>query len=111
MPGGAYRLLKNTTDMLAIDTNHAWDGHWRLVCFDIPKGKDKERLYFNRRLHELGFTMIQRSMWVHPYECTNEITQITDFVNLTRYITILQVVKFDDRTTRRLLGVYGSLLS
>lgn len=110
-PSGAQRLLKHTIDQLQINTNVAWDGHWRLVCFDIPKGKDKERLYFNRRLHELGFTMVQRSMWVHPFECLKEIVQITDFVNLTRYVTVLEVVNLDSRTTKRLQAIYGSLLS
>lgn len=107
---GARKLLSLSANEITITPMKKWDGHWRLVCFDIPKGKDSERLYFNRRLHELGFTMLQRSMWVHPFECIDEIRSITDFVNLTRYVSVIEVIKLDDRNTRFLLQKYEHIL-
>jgi len=109
-PNGAYRLLKNHVDSLAITPMKKWDHCWRLVCFDIPKGKDKERLYFNRRLHELGFTMLRRSMWVHPFDCLEAIKEITDYCNLTRHVNVLEISKLDDQSSRKLLRIYDSVL-
>jgi DNA-binding transcriptional regulator PaaX len=106
-PNGAYRLMKLTIDALYIDHMKPWDKKWRVVCFDIPKGKDKERLYLNRRLHELGFTLLQRSMWIHPYDCFETMKQIVDFCNLSRYVTILEVVHLDSFTRNKMEKHYG----
>lgn len=110
-PNGAHRLLSITADGIKIKPMKHWDMRWRLVCFDIPKGKNKERQYFNKRLKELGFTMVQKSMWVHPFECAKEIDTITDHVNIKSYITMLEVVKMDERTTKRLLRHYDHILN
>ena len=110
-PKGGLKLLQIQADDVSIPPMKKWDQKWRLVCFDIPKGKNSERLYLNRRLHELQFTMLQRSMWVHPFECMEEMRIITDYLNLTRYVTVLEVTKLDEQNTRRLLRTYESVLN
>lgn len=109
-PSGAYRLLALGADEVEIPYMKKWDNRWRLVCFDIPKGKNNERSYFNRRLHELNFTMIQKSMWVHPFECFDQIRIVTDYANLSRYVSVMEITKLDEVTTKRLMGIYGQLL-
>ena len=37
-----------------------------LLIYDIPEGMKKERDWFRRQLKNLGFVMIQRSVWVGP---------------------------------------------
>lgn len=105
-PAGATRLLSINANEVKLTPMKQWDKRWRLVCFDIPSGKDSQRQYFNRRLHELGFTMIQKSMWVHPYECIDAIRHITDYIGLTRYVSVLEVTKLDERTTKHLLAIF-----
>ena len=109
-PNGAYRLMRNTIGTLVIHPPKEWDHKWRLVCFDIPKGKDKERQYLHKRLKELGFTLFKRSMWIHPFECFEVIRQITDHVNLTRYVSVIEVSKLDEKSTQDLLRKYEHLL-
>ncbi len=41
-----------------------WDGIWRLVVFDVPEGERKLRLQLRRRLKELHFGCLQRSVWI-----------------------------------------------
>jgi CRISPR-associated endonuclease Cas2 len=106
----AHKLLAIGADEVTIPLMKKWDYQWRLVCFDIPSGKSAQRMYFNRRLHELGFTMLQRSMWVHPFECIDEIKLITDYVQLTKYISVLEVVKLDEKSTKILLRKYENLI-
>jgi len=53
-----------------------WDGVWRLVSYDIPDISKKKRDWFRQTLESLGFQKIQESLWVHPYECKEEIAII-----------------------------------
>lgn len=50
--------------------NQKWDGKWRIVTFDIPIKKRNLRDNLRRKLKELGFGMLQQSIWVsaHPIE-------------------------------------------
>jgi len=63
-----------------------WDGKWRLVVFDIPERNRKGRDALRNKLKELGFYELQKSVFIFPYECQNEIEFITEFFNLRQYI-------------------------
>ncbi|MDD2763008.1 MAG: PaaX family transcriptional regulator C-terminal domain-containing protein [Opitutaceae bacterium] len=43
-----------------------WDGRWRLVFFDIPEVKRRERLRLRRTLQKMGFGYLQNSVWLSP---------------------------------------------
>ncbi len=43
-----------------------WDGKWRIVSFDFPETESSARDQLRRRLSELGFGMLQRSVWLSP---------------------------------------------
>lgn len=44
----------------------AWDGHWRLVIFDIPNGQNAEREWLRRYLRGRDFGCLQNSVWIAP---------------------------------------------
>ena len=46
-----------------------WDGKWRLLIFDIPERRRKERDQIRATLVSLGFHRLQDSVWVYPYDC------------------------------------------
>lgn len=46
-----------------------WDGKWRVLVFDVDEGKRYQRDRLRRTLINLGFTQLQRSVWVYPYPC------------------------------------------
>ena len=50
-----------------------WDGRWRIVFFDIPEKFRERRDAFRNFLKQLGFIEIQKSVWVHPYPCKDQI--------------------------------------
>lgn len=57
-----------------------WDGKWRLVIFDIPEKKKKVRRRISALLGQAGFEMLQKSVWVFPYNCEDIIGLLkTDF--------------------------------
>jgi len=71
-------------DALKIKNPQKWDRKWRMVIFDIAHLKKKYRDAFRGKLKELGFYPLQKSVWVHPYECKDEVDLLRDFFGLTK---------------------------
>jgi DNA-binding transcriptional regulator PaaX len=63
-----------------------WDGKWRFVIFDIPEKMKRARDALREKLKEMGFYELQKSVFVFPYECKDEIEFIIEFFNLRRYV-------------------------
>jgi len=61
-----------------------WDGKWRLVIFDIAQLKKIYREAFRGKIKELGFCQLQKSVWVHPFDCRAEIELLRDFFGLSQ---------------------------
>lgn len=70
---GRNRLTQSEFRRLSIPIPDVWDGKWRLVLFDIAESRKASRVAFSRKLRILGFYRLQRSVWVCPYACDNEI--------------------------------------
>lgn len=66
-------------DDLEIKKPKKWDGKWRLVAFDIAQPKLIYREALRGKLKELGFYQFQKSIWIYPYNCKDEIGLLTDF--------------------------------
>lgn len=73
---GKKLLLKYKIDELRIKKPKRWDGRWRIVIFDIPEKRKLARNVLREKLKELGFYRLQRSVFVHPYDCEREIELI-----------------------------------
>ena len=54
------------------------DGEWRIVIFDIPEKFKKAREALRMKLKELGFLELQKSVFIFPYECEDEINFIVE---------------------------------
>ena len=68
---------------LRINQPKRWDRKWRLVIFDIAQLKKVYREAFRGKLKELGFSQLQKSVWIHPYDCVSEIDILKEFFGLT----------------------------
>ena len=65
-----------------LKTTGKWDGHWRLVVFDIPESKRDIRDKLRRSLSNLGMGILQASVWISPNDIQKEITEIAKRLNL-----------------------------
>lgn len=92
---GRKRILRYMPDNMTIKKPSRWDGLWRLVMFDIPEKKSLGRVAFRKKLKDLGFHPIQKSVFIHPYECKDEIDFIVEIFNLTPYIRFARVKDID----------------
>lgn len=84
-------------DSLKIKKPKKWDGKWRLVIFDISQLQRLKRNAFRGKLKELGFYPLQKSVWVIPYECKDEIELLRDFFGLSkREIRLITAENIED---------------
>lgn len=51
-----------------------WDTKWRVLIFDIPEYRRNTRDTLRRTLKSIGFTQLQQSVWIYPYDCEDFIT-------------------------------------
>lgn len=70
---GLTRSLTYKLDMLSISKPKKWDKKWRVIIFDIPIQLNKVRDLFRERLKQLGLVMIQKSVFISPFPCFDEV--------------------------------------
>jgi len=82
-------LKSFSIDLIEIKKPKKWDGKWRLVMFDIPmrftKGREALRYY----LKKLNFFQFQKSAWIYPYPCEDEIIFVADFFGVEKCVEVL----------------------
>ncbi|MBI2100094.1 MAG: CRISPR-associated endonuclease Cas2 [Candidatus Vogelbacteria bacterium] len=83
---GKERTLQFDLDKLTIPTPPRWDGKWRLVFFDIPETNRRGRNALRHKLRELGFYEWQKSVFVYPHHCRDEIDFVVEFFNLRHHV-------------------------
>lgn len=74
----------------------AWDGKWRLVLFDIPEKLKNGRNALREKLKRLGFYELQKSVWIFPYACKDEIDFLIEFFGLRRFVRFCTVDFIDN---------------
>lgn len=95
---GKEKAIEFSLSELEIKRPKQWDGKWRVVIFDIPKKFDVVRRIFQRTLKNLGFLMIQKSVYIHPFDCKKEIEYIRSAYSAQPYIKLLLVEKLEDES-------------
>jgi DNA-binding transcriptional regulator PaaX len=86
---GRERLSVASIDEIEITLPKAWDGKWRIISFDIPAHKKKQRYTFLHHLHRLGFIAALESMWVYPFECEKEVYEIARACGLEGHLIMI----------------------
>jgi DNA-binding transcriptional regulator PaaX len=92
---GKKKHLQYNPDAIKIPKPSRWDHLWRLVIFDIPEEKKKGRDALVIKLKGLGFYPVQKSVFIHPYECKDEVDFIVELFDLKPYVRFLVVKEID----------------
>ncbi len=83
---GIEEVRKFSFEELALPRAPAWDGAWRLIMFDIPEKRKRGREVLREKLVALGCCQLQKSVFVYPYECRDEVDFIANFCAVDRYV-------------------------
>ncbi len=87
---GKKRWLQYQFNELKLKTSKRWDKKWRFVLFDIPESQKKIRDALRRKLKNLGFLEFQKSVFIYPFPCKDEINFIINFFNIEDYVYYLE---------------------
>lgn len=87
---GKQRLRKFEFEAVSAAPPGRWDEKWRLVMFDIPERRKRERHHFREKLIQLGFFPLQKSVWVYPHECHDEIDFVCHFLGIDRWVHYIE---------------------
>lgn len=87
---GEKKILKYKFDEIEIAYPHKWDKIWRIVIFDIPEQHKKARNALRFKLKNLNFYQLQKSVFVFPYHCKDEIEFIAEFFGIRKFITYIE---------------------
>lgn len=91
---GKRRLLEYDFENIEIKRKKR-DGKWRIIIFDIPEGKKKNRDAFRRKLLQLDCVRLQDSVFVSAYPCKDEIDFLSNYLNISDFVTLLTVGKIE----------------
>lgn len=86
---GKKKALTYRIDNLKVNPMKSWDRKWRIVLFDIPEKLRKARNALRGALKKMEFFEYQKSVFVHPYECRDEIDFVIEYFEMrpyTRYV-------------------------
>lgn len=70
-----------------------WDKKWRIVIFDIEEENKPKRNFFQRKLKSLGLGMMQKSVYITPFDITVDLQEFIEEINLGGKVFVMEVNK------------------
>ncbi len=99
-PAGKSKFLLHQYYTLTLKGRKRWDGKWRMVLFDIPEARRKVRDALRKKLKELGFLEFQKSVFIFPYPCDDEINFVINFLDIADYAYCVEAAITPDAAFR-----------
>ncbi len=91
------RIKEHKVNYIELPSSEAWDGHWRMVFFDIPEKHKSSRDAFAAKIRGLGFKVIQRSVFVYPFECREQVEVLVSHYKVSKYVSYVEVTYIDNQ--------------
>ncbi|MDO8620548.1 MAG: hypothetical protein Q7R64_04355 [bacterium] len=83
---GKKRAITFNLSCMEVRVPEVWDGLWHMVIFDIPEKYKVARYSLRDKLLALGFFQCQKSVYIHPFSCEDEVDFISNFFKVGRYV-------------------------
>lgn len=92
----SQRLAKMDEDNLCIAAPRIWDKHWRIIIYDIPETHKNSRDALARKLRHIGCFQLQKSTWITPFPCKDEVMKLAETYNIASYITLFVAMELEN---------------
>lgn len=103
---GRLRELTYNIETIAINKPASWDGKWRVIIYDITKFKKREADMLRRVLTKLTMYRLQKSVYLYPYPCKNELEFLRHYFGVQEGVLYLTVSGIEqDEAFRRYFGL------
>lgn len=104
--GDIEKVIKNKKQYLVLTTSgrdkirrefpltkfsKKWNKRWVILIFDIEEKSRGLRNTLRNKLKNIGFGMLQKSVWITPLPIAGELTDFVKSNNLTDYVFVLEV--------------------
>lgn len=86
---GKARAMRYKIENTKIQKQKKWDKKWRLVMFDVPEEKKKARQAINFALKKIGCVHYQKSVFITPFPCEQEIDFVGGCFGVRDYLRIV----------------------
>ncbi|KKR71012.1 MAG: Transcriptional regulator, PaaX family [Candidatus Roizmanbacteria bacterium GW2011_GWB1_40_7] len=83
------KMIQRDFPLLSLQ-NKTWDHKWRIVMFDIAEIQKKKRDYLREKLKELGFGMLQESVFITPHDILRDFLEYAESIGLRDSVDILE---------------------
>lgn len=93
---GKKVALTYQSEKMSIKPMKKWDGKWRMVAFDIPEKARYARDGIRRMLKRMGFFEYQKSVFVHPFDCRDEVDFIIEFYEIRPWVRFIIAESLDN---------------
>lgn len=90
------RLAKVEIDALVLKPKKIWDGRWRIVVYDIPSSQQTARHQLQSNLLRYGCIMLQKSTWITPFPCRQDVAAIASQYKVDSYISFFEAINLDN---------------
>ncbi len=90
---GRKKMLSYSVEEIAPKQPRRWDGVWRIILSDIPESKKRARDALRQKFYSWGLYPLQKSVFVYPFPCEDEVAIIRDLFDISTNNLILIEVK------------------
>lgn len=91
---GKKRILEYDFENMKI-TSKKRDGKWRLIIFDIPEGKKRNRDAFRKKLVQMGCIRLQDSVFASAFPCKSEVDFLSHYLEISDFVTLATIGKIE----------------
>ncbi|MEK7078269.1 MAG: hypothetical protein AAB911_01740 [Patescibacteria group bacterium] len=103
---GKEQAISFNIETMQIKKPKHWDGKWRVALFDIPEKRKPAREALRATLKKLGFYEFQKSVFIYPYPCANELDYVIEFFRIRPYVRTMLVTSMDNELhLKQIFGV------
>lgn len=95
---GKRKLLKYNLEEMTL-VNKPWDKKWRIIIYDIDESKKQFRNAFQKILRKLQFYQLQKSVYLTPYPCENEIEFLKQIYDIDNEVALLTMSGLEHEQT------------
>ena len=67
------------------------DGKLQMIMYDIPEERKKDRNYFRRALVSLGYSKLQKSIWISPYDVFQRTERLVHDYDLEDFVQLFLI--------------------
>ena len=92
---GKELAIEHSLDNVKVERSRNWDRKWCLIMFDIPIDKNRARYALREKFKEWQFYQLQKSVYITPWPCENQIDFIGEVFDIRKYILIFYISRFE----------------